>query len=58
MSTRHFLTLLDLERDELFVTEHAYRTYRRGRWKSYSGRYDGKFRLVDLEADPSARQDP
>jgi arylsulfatase A-like enzyme len=47
----------DLESDELFVTEQAYRTYRRGRWKSYSGRYDGTFRLVDLEADPSELRD-
>jgi len=47
----------DLEPEELFVTEQAYRTYRRGRWKSYSGRYDGTFRLVDLEADPSELRD-
>jgi arylsulfatase A-like enzyme len=47
----------DLEPEELFVTEQAYRTYRRGRWKSFSGRYDGTFRLVDLEADPSELRD-
>jgi len=47
----------DLEPEELFVTEQAYRTYRRGHWKSYSGRYDGTFRLVDLEADPSELRD-
>ncbi len=47
----------DLEPEELFVTEQAYRTYRRGRWKSYFGRYDGTFRLVDLEADPSELRD-
>ena len=42
----------DLAADELFVSEIAYRTYRRGRWKSFSGRLDGSFRLVDLAADP------
>jgi len=47
----------DLEPEELFVTEQAYRTYRRGRWKSFSGRYDGTFRLVDLEADPEELRD-
>jgi arylsulfatase A-like enzyme len=47
----------DLLPDELFVSEIAYRTYRRGRWKSYSGRFDGTFRLVDLEADPGERRD-
>jgi arylsulfatase A-like enzyme len=43
--------------DELFVSEQAYRTYRRGRFKSYSGRYDGTFRLVDLAEDPSELRD-
>jgi arylsulfatase A-like enzyme len=47
----------DLLPDELFVTEMAYRTYRRGRWKSYSGRFDGTFRLVDLATDPGERRD-
>jgi len=47
----------DLLPDELFTTEVAYRTYRRGRWKSYSGRFDGTFRLVDLETDPGERRD-
>jgi len=47
----------DLLPDELFLTEVGYRTYRRGRWKSYSGRFDGTFRLVDLEADPGERRD-
>ena len=47
----------DLLPDEIFVTELAYRTYRRGRWKSYSGRIDGTFRLVDLETDPGERRD-
>jgi arylsulfatase A-like enzyme len=47
----------DLLPDELFLTEVGYRTYRRGRWKSYSGRFDGIFRLVDLEADPGELRD-
>jgi arylsulfatase A-like enzyme len=47
----------DLLPDELFVTELGYRTYRRGRWKSYQGRFDGSFRLVDLAADPGERRD-
>jgi len=47
----------DLEPDEIFVTEQAYRTYRRGRWKSYAGRFDGSFRLVDLETDPAELDD-
>jgi len=47
----------DLTDDELFVTEIAYRTYRRGRWKSFSGRLDGSFRLVDLPADPGELHD-
>jgi arylsulfatase A-like enzyme len=47
----------DLLPDELFLTEMAYRTYRRGRWKSYSGRFDGTFRLVDVAADPGERRD-
>lgn len=47
----------DLLPDEVFLTEMAYRTYRRGRWKSYSGRFEGTFRLVDLEEDPGELRD-
>jgi arylsulfatase A-like enzyme len=47
----------DLLPDEIFVTEMAYRTYRRGSWKSYSGRFDGSFHLVDLETDPGELRD-
>jgi arylsulfatase A-like enzyme len=50
-------TASDLLPDELFITEQIYQTYRRGRWKSYSGRLDGTFRLVDLAADPDERFD-
>jgi arylsulfatase A-like enzyme len=47
----------DLLPDELFVSELGYRTYRRGGFKSYQGRFDGSFRLVDLAADPGERRD-
>jgi len=41
----------DLEARELFVSERLYRTYLRGRFKSFWSR-DGEFVLVDLESDP------
>jgi arylsulfatase A-like enzyme len=47
----------DLEPDELFVGEANYRTYRRGRWKSFLRREDGRHFLYDLEADPQERSD-
>ncbi len=45
-------TQSDLADDELFVTERVYRTFRRGRWKSFWLRGGDRVRLVDLEADP------
>lgn len=47
----------DLERGELFVSEREYRTYRKGRWKSFTERGTGATLLVDLEADPGERRD-
>jgi arylsulfatase A-like enzyme len=46
-----------LARDELFVSEPEYQTYRRGRWKSYLQRADGAHFLIDLEADPGEVSD-
>lgn len=43
--------------DELLVTERLYRTYRRGRWKSFWLRGSNRIRLVDLAADPNERRD-
>jgi arylsulfatase A-like enzyme len=47
----------DLQPGELFLTEARYRTYRRGRWKSFWRRIDGDFRLVDLASDPDEKTD-
>lgn len=47
----------DLEPGELFLSESWYRTYRKGRWKSFWRRDDGSFHLVDLEADPREKVD-
>jgi arylsulfatase A-like enzyme len=46
-----------LARDELFLAEPKYQTYRRGRWKSYIRREDGVHHLVDLDADPAEATD-
>jgi arylsulfatase A-like enzyme len=43
--------------DELFVTEQVYRTYRRGRWKSFWLRGSDRVRLVDLDTDPGEKHD-
>ena len=50
-------TSRDTEPDELFVGEARYRTYRRGRWKSFVRRADGRHFLYDLEADPLEKTD-
>jgi len=47
----------DLDSDELYLSEVAYQTYRRGRWKSTVSRKDERFLLFDLEADPGETQD-
>jgi hypothetical protein len=47
----------DLEPGELFLSESWFRTYRKGRWKSFWRRVDGSFHLVDLEVDPEEKVD-
>jgi hypothetical protein len=47
----------DLEPDELLLTEHRFRTYRRGQWKSLWPRGLDRAHLFDLVADPSERKD-
>ena len=47
----------DLEDGELFTSERYYQTYRKGRFKSYWRRRDGRHFLVDLEADPGETND-
>jgi arylsulfatase A-like enzyme len=42
----------ELDSDELFLSELRWRTYRRGRWKSFAGRSGGKHHLIDLIEDP------
>lgn len=46
-----------LEPDELLLTERRFRTYRKGRWKSYWRRGSDEVHLVDLEADPRELRD-
>lgn len=46
----------DLAPDELFLTERLYRTYQRGRFKSFWNRR-GEFTLVDLGTDPDETRD-
>ena len=46
-----------LARDELFLGEPEYQTYRQGRWKSYVRREDGAHFLVDLSSDPGEAED-
>jgi arylsulfatase A-like enzyme len=46
-----------LEHDELFLTESAWRTYRRQHWKSFIRRDDGTQLLVDLRGDPGEQRD-
>ncbi|MDP3940187.1 MAG: sulfatase [Deltaproteobacteria bacterium] len=42
----------DLAPGELYVSEWTFRTYRKGRWKSFQSRQQPKAILVDLESDP------
>jgi arylsulfatase A-like enzyme len=46
-----------LERGELFLTETGWRTYRKGRWKSFIMRGRDQIYLVDLAEDPGERRD-
>ena len=43
--------------DELYVSELAYRTYRRDGWKSAFDRSQGRVLLFDLAHDPNEQQD-
>jgi arylsulfatase A-like enzyme len=47
----------ELEPDELFLTEQRWRTYRKGRWKSFMWRRNQQHYLVDLAEDPGEQQD-
>jgi arylsulfatase A-like enzyme len=47
----------ELEPDELFLTEQHWRTYRKGRWKSFMTRQRAKHYLVDLVEDPGEQRD-
>ena len=47
----------DLEPDEHYIGEARYRTYRKGRWKSFVRRSDGRHFVYDLEADPLEKND-
>lgn len=46
-----------LEPDENFTSEQSYLTYRRGQFKSFTPRAEGRTYLVDLEADPRESED-
>jgi arylsulfatase A-like enzyme len=47
----------ELAPDELYLSEKNFRTYRRGRWKSFWSRTDDEFLLFDLAADPGETRD-
>jgi arylsulfatase A-like enzyme len=47
----------ELEGGELFVSERHWQTYRKGRWKSYVRRSDGRLYLVELDRDPGEKKD-
>jgi arylsulfatase A-like enzyme len=47
----------DLQPDEVFLTEQAWQTYRRGRWKSTGSRDGRQAALFDLQADPGETRD-
>jgi arylsulfatase A-like enzyme len=47
----------ELEPDELFLTEQRWRTYRKGRWKSFMWIRNQQHYLVDLAEDPGEQQD-
>jgi arylsulfatase A-like enzyme len=47
----------ELEGGELFVSEQHWQTYRKGRWKSYVRRSDGRLYLVELDRDPGEKKD-
>lgn len=48
---------MELEEDELYLTELRYQTYRKGRWKSFWPRNSSRIYLIDLDADPKEMHD-
>jgi len=48
---------MDVEPGELYVSERAFQTYRRGRWKSSRERSTGRIMLFDLGNDPGETRD-
>jgi arylsulfatase A-like enzyme len=48
---------MELQKDELFLTEKRYQTYRKDHWKSFWPRNSDQIYLVDLSADPRERHD-
>ena len=47
----------DIAREEQYLSEHAYQTYRKGRWKSTRPRDGGTLALFDLQTDPGETRD-
>jgi arylsulfatase A-like enzyme len=48
---------MQLQKDELYLSEMNYQTYRKGRWKSFWPRNSSRIYLVDLHADPQEMHD-
>jgi len=48
---------MQLQKDELYLSEINYQTYRKGRWKSFWPRNSSRIYLVDLQADPQEMHD-
>jgi arylsulfatase A-like enzyme len=48
---------MEFEKNELFLTEKKYQTYRKGRWKSFLPRNSSRIYLVDLDADSQEMHD-
>lgn len=46
-----------LAEDELFLSEAEWQTYRRGKWKTFLRRKDGRHFLIDLERDAAETLD-
>jgi uncharacterized protein (UPF0216 family) len=54
-SNKH--STLELQKDELFLTEKRYQTYRKDYWKSFWPRDSDQMYLVDLSTDPRELHD-
>jgi len=48
---------MELTKEELYLTERTYQTYRKGHWKSFWPRDSGRMYLVDLDTDPEEMND-